>query len=103
MQVMNHPDLNQEELFALLRSMPADGRADWTAARATEWWNKTHVRGALTFGEISPGELCVTARQSVESLVVEVQLPDGDVELRAIDLVPERPVPLAAGLLVARL
>jgi len=43
LQVMNHPDINQEHLFELLRDLPRDGRLDVTASEAADWWAASHV------------------------------------------------------------
>ena len=51
---MNHPDVNGEELFDFLASMPSDDRLDLTAAEAVDWWRRTHVADELrTTGELA--------------------------------------------------
>jgi len=37
LQVLNHPDINLDRLFAVLGRVRDQGRADWTAARTVDW------------------------------------------------------------------
>jgi hypothetical protein len=75
-QVMNHPDIHIEPLFAFLEGLPRVARLDWTAAEAAEWWRRTHVDPSDAFlddvlrtpsGRVAPG------------VTVEERRPDGSI------------------------
>jgi SAM-dependent methyltransferase len=88
LQVMNHPDLNFDELFRWLDAMPSDGCLDWTAAEAADWWRRTHVAGALTVRRNDENEIEVRSGHGVERLAVELLYPDGTRAKKVIDLGP---------------
>lgn len=78
MQVLNHPDLNLEELAGLLRRLPRAGRLDWTAAQAADWWRRTHVMSELKLDRSADGELTLRSTRGVRGAVLEILLPDGE-------------------------
>jgi ubiquinone/menaquinone biosynthesis C-methylase UbiE len=78
MQVLNHPDLNLEELSEVLRRLPRDGRLDWTAADAAEWWRRTHAPAELRLEqEPAEGAVTLTSARGVRGAVLELLDPDG--------------------------
>lgn len=77
MQVMNHPDINTDELFTTLAHMPDEGRADMTAAQAADWWRRTHVLGAVTIDRVDDETFDVTSRSDLDSLALELLGVDG--------------------------
>lgn len=95
-QLMNHPDLNQPELFELLGAIPREGRLDLTAAEAADWWRRTHSADELTAEQTTAGAWRLTARSAVRGLQVELRQPGGTTVTRAVDLAPEAPVTVAA-------
>jgi ubiquinone/menaquinone biosynthesis C-methylase UbiE len=100
-QVMNHPDLNQDELFQHLDSMPSEGRLDWTARQAVEWWLRTHVSGELAMRALGRGRFALEARQQVDGLVIELLEPDGTRTEQALDLEPGRRVVVSSSEVIA--
>jgi hypothetical protein len=84
-QIMNHPDIHVDELFAFLTEMPDDGRADWTAARACDWWLRTHVAGEITLRMRTRG-LQIASRRPAQGVCVEILHPDGSRERRSVDV-----------------
>lgn len=78
MQVLNHPDLNLEELSGVLRRLPAAGRLDWTAAEAAAWWRRSHVRSELRLEGLGDGAFAVTSVGGVRGAVLELLQPDGE-------------------------
>ena len=78
MQVLNHPDLNVDELADLLARLPSVGRLDWTAAQVADWWRRTHVADELTIEQDAGGaEFTVRSARGVQGVVLEVIDPDG--------------------------
>lgn|GEM_PF-2154981 len=77
MQVLNHPDLNLEELTEVLRRLPTAGRLDWTAAEAAAWWRRTHVRSELRLDQLEGGAMTLTSARGVRGVVLELLQPDG--------------------------
>ncbi len=77
MQLLNHPDLNLEELAEVLRRLPRSGRLDWTAAEATAWWRRSHVRSELRLDQLDGGAVTVTSARGVRGAVLELLHPDG--------------------------
>ena len=88
LQVMNHPDLNFDELFAWLAEMSTEGCLDWTAAEAAEWWRRTHTIDALRVRTRGTTEVEVMSRDGVEQLAVEILYPDSARTKQVLDLVP---------------
>lgn len=78
LQVMNHPDLNQGALFRVLAGMPAQGRADWTAERAVDWWRRTHVLGALAVRGLGDGRFELWSAHGVDDIALEILRPTGE-------------------------
>jgi SAM-dependent methyltransferase len=97
MQLLNHPDLNLDELFELLETLPRDERLDWTAAEAANWWRRTHVRGELTIERDGLGRVQVTSRQGVHGAVLEARMPDASVREFGLYLEPGSPATLNLG------
>jgi ubiquinone/menaquinone biosynthesis C-methylase UbiE len=77
MQVLNHPDLNLEELSEVLRKLPCDGRLDWTAAEAADWWRRSHVLSELRLDQDQDGAVTLTSARGVRGAVLELLQPDG--------------------------
>jgi SAM-dependent methyltransferase len=86
MQVLNHPDLNLEELSDLLRRLPTAGRLDWTAAEAADWWRRTHVASELQLEQHEGGSVTVRSRGGVRGAVLELLDPDGTSRRYALHL-----------------
>lgn len=77
MQVLNHPDLNLEQLAEILRRLPSAGRLDWTAAEAADWWRRSHVRSELRLDQRPDGGATLTSARGVRGAVLELLQPDG--------------------------
>jgi hypothetical protein len=86
LQILNHPDINVEELFALVPLLPADGRWDATAAEAIDWWASTHGDGALGIEHRSDGALVVQTAAAVRGAQLEIRAPDGTLSVRTVSL-----------------
>lgn len=87
MQVMNHPDLHVDALFATLAGLPADLRLDWTAAAAADWWRRTHVHDALRLTR--RGErFSVRAMHDVKGATILLEHPDGSHRTAVVSLAP---------------
>ncbi|MHB8656850.1 MAG: hypothetical protein ACYC91_02695 [Solirubrobacteraceae bacterium] len=86
LQVMNHPDINQDELFEALDGLSRAGRLDWTAARAADWWRRTHVRELLSVTPDASAGFRIRAQEQVEGLAVESLAPDGTRRISLVDL-----------------
>jgi hypothetical protein len=95
-QLMNHPDLNQPELFELLATFPREERLDLTAAETADWWRRTHSADELAAEQTTAGGWQLTARSEVRGLQVEVRQPGGATVTRTVDLAPGAPVTVAA-------
>jgi hypothetical protein len=90
LQVMNHPDLNLDELFAFLAELPRDGRIDTTAADAADWWRRSHVGDELELSSERSGATRLWSRRGVEGIVVEALSPDGRERTFELSLAPEQ-------------
>jgi SAM-dependent methyltransferase len=77
MQILNHPDLNLDELSEVLRRLPSVGRLDWTAAEAAGWWRRTHVLSELRLDQHEGGAVTLTSARGVRGAVLELLQPDG--------------------------
>jgi ubiquinone/menaquinone biosynthesis C-methylase UbiE len=77
MQVLNHPDLNLDELTEVLRRLPSDGRLDWTAAEVVDWWRRSHVRSELRLDREADGAVTLTSARGLRGAVLELLQPDG--------------------------
>ncbi len=84
LQVLNHPDLNIDELFVLLSELPADGRWNATAVEAIAWWSATHVGGAVQLDTRPDGRPEVRASGDVEGLQIETRDPDGRISVQTV-------------------
>lgn len=78
MQILNHPDLNLEELSSVLRDLPSEGRLDLTAAETADWWRRTHVASELRLDQGEDGSVTLRSRRGVRGAVVELLDPDGE-------------------------
>jgi hypothetical protein len=85
-QLMNHPDLNQFELFELLASFPRQGRLDLTAEEAADWWRRTHTADHLQAEPAGDGAWRLTAERGVQALQVALRRPGGAIVTRVVDL-----------------
>jgi SAM-dependent methyltransferase len=77
MQILNHPDLNLEQLRDLLARLPSAGRLDWTAAEAAGWWRRSHVLSELRLDQAEDGAVTLTSARGVRGAVLELLAPDG--------------------------
>jgi ubiquinone/menaquinone biosynthesis C-methylase UbiE len=77
MQVLNHPDIHLEELFATLGRLPTEGRLDWTASGVADWWRRTHTTDELTVEQDDEDRVRVTSTAGVRGAVIELLSPDG--------------------------
>jgi ubiquinone/menaquinone biosynthesis C-methylase UbiE len=77
MQVLNHPDLNLAELSQVLRELPSEGRLDWTAAEAAEWWRRSHLLSELRLDQGEGGRVTLTSARGLRGAVLEMLDPDG--------------------------
>jgi ubiquinone/menaquinone biosynthesis C-methylase UbiE len=77
MQILNHPDLNLDELSEVLRRLPTAGRLDWTAAEAVDWWRRSHVLSELRLDQQAGGAVTLTSARGVRGAVLELLQPDG--------------------------
>ncbi|HEY8809662.1 MAG TPA: hypothetical protein VIM28_06540, partial [Solirubrobacterales bacterium] len=77
MQVLNHPDLNLEQLVAVLGALPTAGRLDWTAAEAAGWWRRSHVLAELRLDQEEGGAMTLTSARGLRGAVLELLQPDG--------------------------
>ncbi len=91
LQVMNHPDQNIDELFAMLDEFPRGGRLDWTAREAVEWWRRSHQRECLSLSIGEAGRIEASSQHGVDTLAVEVLQPDGVSSRLVVDLEPRDP------------
>ncbi len=85
LQVMNHPDLNIDQLFELLGDMPREGRLDWTAEQCAEWWQRTHVIDELELRPDGQGRFRARSRRGVDAVLIEIRRPDGTTTRRTFD------------------
>ena len=85
LQVMNHPDLNVDELFETLASLPDEGRWDCTASQAADWWRRTHVIGAADLRSSPDGVVTAEAVRPFRDARVEILLPDGSTQIMSVD------------------
>ena len=85
-QVMNHPDIHQVELETFLSANPVDGRADWTAHEAAEWWMATHTPRLCLEASRKGRQVTLTAESRVVAVVVEFLQPDGSRTERVVSI-----------------
>jgi hypothetical protein len=86
LQVLNHPDINLDDLFSLLARLPEDGRWDVTAGEAADWWARTHVAGRLRLTSSFPTQVHVASEFGVNDLAVSVRAPDGSCAVHVVEL-----------------
>jgi SAM-dependent methyltransferase len=97
MQILNHPDLNLEELSDVLRRLPKDGRLDWTAAEAAGWWRRTHVLSELRLDLNEAGAVTLTSARGVRGAVLELLQPDGRRQSYSLHIEAGRSVTVGGG------
>jgi hypothetical protein len=85
-QLMNHPDLNQYELFELLASFSREGRLDLTAEEAADWWRRTHTADHLRARRVDSGVWHLEAARPVQALQVALRRPGGETITRVVDV-----------------
>jgi hypothetical protein len=83
LQILNHPDINLDELFALLAGLPAEGRWDATACEAARWWSAAH---AVRFEEGNDAKLVVRSELALADVQVEARAPDGALAVSTLSL-----------------
>jgi hypothetical protein len=83
LQILNHPDINLDELFALLAELPIEGRWDATAFEAARWCSAAH---ALRFEARGDGTLAAFAAREVADLQVEARAADGALSVSTLSL-----------------
>ena len=96
LQVLNHPDINQDALFALLSTLPTEGRADLTALEAARWWHDTHTGGNVRLRTGPGGTVEVTADRPVSGLRIEMRTPDGALRERPVSVGPGQSIDLTS-------
>lgn len=91
MQVMNHPDINVDPLFTMLGEFAHQGRIDFTAEAASDWWRRTHTRDELCIDIDSDGDVQAQSSRGVRGAIVEIADPSGAVSRRQLDLEASEP------------
>ena len=76
LQVMNHPDINQDALFDLLHRLPAERRWNVTAETAARWWAATHVSDRVRLRVAGDGTPSIDGVDVDDRVQIEVLLPD---------------------------
>lgn len=97
MQVLNHPDLNLEELTEVLHRLPSAGRLDWTAAEAAAWWRRSHVLSELRLDQLGDGAVTASSAGGVRGAVLELLRPDGARRSYSLHLEAGRSVTVGGG------
>ena len=99
MQIMNHPDLNHDSFFAMLERLPLEGRLDWTADAAADWWRRTHVQSQLEVKVRNNEAVDLVSRTGVRGLALEVLMPDGERRNHVVSIDPgaELSISIAGG------
>ncbi len=97
LQVMNHPDINLDALFRVIGEIPAEGRLDWTAARAADWWRRSHVRDNLQVESLAGGNFRVTSTLGVQDLALELLAPSGHRRICLVSASPGESVAVSLG------
>jgi hypothetical protein len=77
LQVMNHPDVHHDELFATLEALPRAGRLSWTAAEAASWWRRSHTASELGVQVLDDGDIRLSSRSGLSDVVIELRDPAG--------------------------
>ncbi len=75
--ISNHPDMSFDYLKEIEGLMPRDGRLNWTARQAAEWWQRTHDRRALNLQSEAPlaegkAAFALYSRDGVDGVVVRL-------------------------------
>lgn len=96
LQVMNHPDINQSELFEVLEGYPIDGRLDLTAAQAATWWRASHTERLSVVAD-GAGGFRLRSVDGVRDLSVELAYPDGERSIETVSLPPADVVVIHTG------
>jgi len=67
--ILNHPDINFEELCRWVEHTPQKGRLNWTCARVARWWRVTHDRSSVDLGNIEKrkGKIILNAKFKYDS------------------------------------
>ena len=92
MQILNHPDINVDELFETVSELPTEGRLDWTAHEAASWWRRTHVADELKVETLDHRSVRLTSVRGVRGLVLELAGRDGATKRFVLQLDPGVPV-----------
>jgi len=87
LQILNHPDINTDELFALLSGLPDGERWNVTASEAVDWWARTHIAGAVRLEPRDDGAWDVAADNDVRDLQLETRDPGGALRVQTVSLV----------------
>ncbi|MHB8656846.1 MAG: hypothetical protein ACYC91_02675 [Solirubrobacteraceae bacterium] len=87
LQVMNHPDVNQRELFELLESYPRERRLDWTAGQAADWWRGSHT-DRISVSTSTPGSFTIESAGAVRDLEIELMDAQGHARRISLSLAP---------------
>jgi SAM-dependent methyltransferase len=86
MQVLNHPDLNLDQLSTVLGALPTAGRLDWTAAEVAGWWRRSHVLSELRLDQEEGGAVTLTSARGLRGAVLELLQPDGSRQSYALHI-----------------
>jgi hypothetical protein len=69
--MLNHPDVNFEALADFIDSLPTEGRLNWTAAQAADWWARTHRRDAVEIEKVHQPILVYRVRRLPTDTVLQ--------------------------------
>ncbi len=92
MQILNHPDINVDELFETVGELPTEGRLDWTAREAASWWRRSHVAEELEVETVDDRSVRVTSARGIRGLVLELAGRGGATTRFVLQLEPGVPV-----------
>lgn len=96
-QVLSHPDINLDALFAALEALPREERVDWTAAQAVDWWRRTHVATELRVERDGPAAFTLRSARGASGVVLELRDPDGRARHHVLELPAGEPVTVGGG------
>jgi len=103
LQILNHPDINNDELFEVLDEIPRVNRIDWTAAEASDWWRRTHIAEAMVVRRSSSHTFEVRSTRGAHGVELEVRMPGGRLERYVLNLEPGAPLSVEIGVAVNEL
>lgn len=69
--ILNHPDINLEELKDWVNHMPVSNRLNWNCMQMANWWRATHSIDSLKLGA-TPEGLAVSSEYPIEDLQIDI-------------------------------